>query len=80
MADRLLPNPSPEGEGLFFTQSALRLSALSALLLGWRPGEFWDATPAELHAILSEMERGQKGAAPPAPAEMARLQEMFPDG
>jgi len=45
------------------------------MLLGWRPGEFWDATPAELAAIL----------APAAPSvasadDLARLKEKFPDG
>lgn len=63
-----------------FTQSAARLSALSALMLGWRPGEFWRATPAELNAIFVEMVRAQGGDAPPAPSDMAKLMEMFPDG
>lgn len=61
-------------------QSAVRLSALSALLLGWRPGEFWGATPVELHAIFAEMARGRDGEAPPVAADMAKLMEMFPDG
>lgn len=63
-----------------FTQSATRLFALSALLLGWRPQEFWDATPAELQAIIAEMMRAQGGEAPPAASDMAKLMEMFPDG
>jgi hypothetical protein len=37
---------------------ALRLSALAARALGWRPEDFWGATPAELAAVL----------APPQPA------------
>jgi hypothetical protein len=37
---------------------ALRLSALAARMLGWRPDDFWGATPAELAAAL----------APPQPA------------
>lgn len=79
MSDRPHHKPSPEGEGLF-VQSATRLSALSTLLLGWRPGEFWQATPAELNGIFAEMERSRGGQAPPAAADMARLMEMFPDG
>lgn len=63
-----------------FADSASRLSAISALLLGWRPGEFWSATPAELQAIFGELERGESGGLPPAPGDMAKLKEMFPDG
>lgn len=36
-----------------FADSARRLSGRTALALGWRPPEFWAATPAELAAILS---------------------------
>lgn len=36
-----------------FGPGALRLAGLSAQLLGWRPAEFWAATPAELAAILA---------------------------
>lgn len=35
-----------------FGEGARQLSALAARLLGWRPHEFWRATPAELAAIL----------------------------
>lgn len=31
-----------------------RLCALSAQYLGWRPGEFWVATPAEMALALSD--------------------------
>ena len=41
----------------------LGLYALAARLLGWRPGEFWAATPAELVAAL---------ATPGAPASLDR--------
>lgn len=36
-----------------FTEGAHKLSGLVPRLLGWRPGDFWDATPAELAAILA---------------------------
>ena len=36
-----------------FGPGAARLGGLAARLLGWRPPEFWDATPAELAAILA---------------------------
>lgn len=36
-----------------FGTSALRLCSLAARAFGWRPADFWAATPAELAAILS---------------------------
>ena len=35
-----------------FGPRAQRLARLAARVLGWRPAEFWNATPAELVAIL----------------------------
>lgn len=32
---------------------AVQLAGLAARLLGWRPAEFWTATPAELTAALA---------------------------
>ena len=37
-----------------FAAGALRLAGLVPRLLGWRPGEFWTATPAELAAIFTD--------------------------
>ena len=58
-----------------FAGSAARLAGLAGALLGWRPDEFWGATPAELAAILAP-------AAPSAASagDLERLKEMFPDG
>lgn len=39
-----------------FGRAARRLCALAARLLGWRPDEFWSATPAELAAVLAPPE------------------------
>ena len=36
-----------------FSESARVLAGQPALLLGWRPPEFWAATPAELAAIFA---------------------------
>jgi uncharacterized phage protein (TIGR02216 family) len=36
-----------------FAEGALRLSGLVPRLMGWPPQHFWDATPAELAAILA---------------------------
>lgn len=49
-----------------FGAAALRHAALAARLLGWRPAEFWSATPAELTASLGIGEAG-------APATIDRL-------
>src|SRR5690606_28252056 len=35
-----------------FADTARRLSGVTARVLGWRPGEFWAATPAELAAMF----------------------------
>jgi hypothetical protein len=55
-----------------FAEGAERLAGLIPRLLGWRPGDFWDATPAELAAILSDAE---PGAQPLSRAEFDRLLE-----
>lgn len=36
-----------------FGEAAGRWCALAARLLGWRPAEFWNATPAELVMALA---------------------------
>jgi len=61
-----------------FAGAARRLAGLAGALLGWRPDEFWRATPDELAAILDAMTGG--GTEAMAPGELARLKEMFPDG
>jgi hypothetical protein len=35
-----------------FGEAAARLCSASIALLGWRPDEFWNATPAELGLAL----------------------------
>ena len=59
-----------------FGEAAARLCGAAAILLGWRPGEFWDATPAELAAMF-EMP-GEHGA-PPDTRVIADLMMRFPD-
>jgi hypothetical protein len=36
-----------------FAEAATRWCPLAAQLLGWRPAEFWSATPAELRMALA---------------------------
>ena len=38
-----------------FADAARRLAGQAALLFGWRPHEFWNATPAELAAIFAAL-------------------------
>lgn len=56
-----------------FAESARRLSGLVPRLLGWRPGDFWDATPAELAAIFEPS--GETPAAPLSRTELDALME-----
>jgi uncharacterized phage protein (TIGR02216 family) len=61
-----------------FSEAAARLAGLAGALLGWRPEEFWRATPAELGAVLEAMLG--PAAAGASRADLARLMERFPDG
>lgn len=59
-----------------FADTATRLAAMAALTLGWRPGEFWAATPAELALCLGTPERSDH---PPSRAEILALIERDAD-
>ncbi|MBO9574504.1 MAG: phage tail assembly chaperone [Sphingobium sp.] len=64
-----------------FGDAARRLAGQAGLLLGWRPDEFWRATPDELETALGTFaEAMNDGAAPLDRAQLARLKEMHPDG
>ena len=58
-----------------FGDSAARLSSAASLLLGWRPDEFWNSTPAELALAVSFVD------APDAPDAkvIEALRDRFPD-
>ena len=58
-----------------FGEGAARLSGLAARVLGWRPSEFWAATPAELAAVFAD-----EAVEPVAGEELAALMRRFPDG
>jgi len=62
-----------------FAENAARLAGQAGALLGWRPGEFWAATPAELATVLNALAGGDGPAAAGAD-DIARLKEMYPDG
>ena len=68
-----------------FAEGAGRLAGIAGWLLGWRPDEFWRATPAELASVLRAA-RGQEvlgeaalGGAGVDGAELARLMGAMPD-
>ena len=60
-----------------FSETAAKWAGHTALHLGWRPDEFWNATPAELVGIL-QMLPGHNDAPPSADA-IAELMTRFPD-
>lgn len=60
-----------------FSENAVRLAGASAVVLGWRPHEFWAATPEELATVLAAMVG--ESATPPDAALLGRLMEQFPD-
>ena len=61
-----------------FSEAAARLAGFAGAMLGWRPDEFWNATPAELAAVVEAM----VGELPVGASadDLARLKEMYPDG
>lgn len=59
-----------------FGDAAARLCNAAGLLLGWRPGEFWDATPAEL-ALAFQAPGDALGA--PDRTTIEALRRRFPD-
>lgn len=60
-----------------FGAGAARLAGAAAVLLGWRPGEFWDATPAEMAAALGGVT--EVGGEPADRATLGELLARFPD-
>ena len=69
------PSLSRKGER-GFSEGAARLAGLAAAVLGWRPDDFWEATPAELATALGP---GEAGDGPPERDEVEALIARFPD-
>jgi len=66
---------------ILFADRASRLAGIAGALAGWRPDEFWRATPAELETVLAAFAGPQAaGEAPPDATTIAVLKEQFPDG
>jgi uncharacterized phage protein (TIGR02216 family) len=60
-----------------FGEAAARLCGMASLLLGWRPDEFWKATPAELVLAL---QLNSAVAEVPERGLIEELKRRFPDG
>ena len=61
-----------------FADAAVRLAGLAGAVFGWRPDEFWRATPDELAALVRAC--AAPAVPPPDAGLIARMQEVFPDG
>lgn len=59
-----------------FGAVAARLCGAASVLLGWRPDEFWNATPTELAMALN---LGADVASPPDMETIEALRQRFPD-
>jgi uncharacterized phage protein (TIGR02216 family) len=58
-----------------FGKAAARLCGAASLLLGWRPEEFWNATPAELALAMTV----STAADVPDSETIDTLRRRFPD-
>jgi len=72
----LSPTPLPSGGRGAFGDAAERLAGAAAVLLGWRPDEFWNSTPQELATALNSFAGEAEGLDPEA---IAALRRRFPD-
>jgi hypothetical protein len=61
-----------------FADAARRLAGQAALLFGWRPHEFWSATPAELADIYAALGEVRQPAL--SRETIDHLLERFSDG
>ena len=65
-----------------FAAVALQMMVLMARAFGWRPDEFWSATPEEaglLLASLAAVEAAGGDGRGVARADLRRMMEAFPD-
>jgi len=59
--------------------AAIRLAGIMARVAGWRPDEFWAATPADVRAVLADWVEADAEASLDGTA-LAAMMERFPDG
>lgn len=62
-----------------FFKAAARLAGVAGWLLGWRPDEFWRATPAELEAVLRAAAGQDEAQVGMDRGELERLRGVMPD-
>ncbi|MEM9501970.1 MAG: phage tail assembly chaperone [Pseudomonadota bacterium] len=62
-----------------FGEGAQHLSSVAAQILGWRPAEFWQTTPAELAMALRDP-RENKGSLAPSRTEITQMMERDSNG
>ncbi len=62
-----------------FGSCAVLLLGVMARVVGWRPEDFWAATPADVRAVLAGWVEADAGASFDGTA-LAALMEQFPDG
>ena len=66
-----------------FSAVALTLSGIAGWHLGWSAEQFWNATPAEMDAVVRamlDMDTTDGVRRPPSRDDVARLMELYPDG
>lgn len=59
--------------------AAVTLAGVMARVAGWRPDDFWAATPADVRAVLAGWAEPDVDASFDGPA-LAAMMERFPDG
>lgn len=59
-----------------FGEAAARMCTAASLILGWRPDEFWSATPAELALALQAPAEANEAL---DRATIEELRRRFPD-
>ena len=62
-----------------FAAAAQALAGAMTRAFGWRPDDFWSATPAEIAAIVGA-DDAPSIAVPVARGDLDRMMERFPDG
>lgn len=71
----------PDASGETVAAVAVRLVGVMARVAGWRPDEFWAATPADAAAVLAGWrEADEEDAAPLDRAALTAMMEAYPDG
>lgn len=63
-----------------FRASAAHLAGLIPAAIGWTPDQYWNATPAELAAILLALSPVNQSAAPLNKSEMEKLKDTLENG